>query len=264
MLRWIDDSHCELEGTTFRLWDIEGAEPPDVVATAAPLVILKPRSMFERYFSLRERLTGGNIVELGVYQGGSTAFLALLLTPRKLVAVEKRANPADALTRFVADHGLKRSVRPYYGVDQSEESRLTEILDEEFGREPIDAVFDDASHQLSETTASFNALFHRVRPGGVFVIEDWSGSHAYERAIRDDEALLAQLPPDPPSVDIPLSRLVLQLVLVNAYAPDVVARVETFPGWVVVERGPADLDAEGFDITSWYGELGDTLLAPLE
>ena len=39
--------------------------------------------------------------------------------------------------------------------------------------EPLDLVIDDASHLYGPTMASFEVLFPRLRPGGLYVIEDW-------------------------------------------------------------------------------------------
>ena len=52
-------------------------------------------------------------------------------------------------------------------------ARLAEIVDEAFGDEPLDLVVDDCSHRYKPSRASFNELFPRLRPGGVYVIEDW-------------------------------------------------------------------------------------------
>ena len=48
---------------------------------------------------------------------------------------------------------------------------LRELADE------LDLVVDDASHTYEETKASFEFLFPLLRPGGIYVIEDWSWAH---------------------------------------------------------------------------------------
>ena len=47
----------------------------------------------------------------------------------------------------------------------------------ELGGRLIDLVIDDASHRLAETRSSFESLFPHVRPGGLFIIEDWRCDH---------------------------------------------------------------------------------------
>jgi hypothetical protein len=42
---------------------------------------------------------------------------------------------------------------------------------------PLDLVIDDASHIYGPTKASFQALFPLLRPGGLYLIEDWAWAH---------------------------------------------------------------------------------------
>lgn len=62
--------------------------------------------------------------------------------------------------------------------DQSSPDDLVEVLDR-FG--PPDIVVDDGSHVGSDVTASFTYLFDRMKPGGVYVVEDlfWSFHEQY-------------------------------------------------------------------------------------
>jgi predicted O-methyltransferase YrrM len=237
---------------------------------AGALLLRKAPWMVDRYLALRSEISPANVVELGIYDGGSTAFLSLLFAPRRLVAVELQPAPVEALERFIAERGLGTSVKPYYGVDQSDTDRLAEIVTAEFGAEPLDLVIDDASHLLEPTSASFNALFPRLRPGGLFVIEDWSWQHfndeALVKALGATDARRAEvsrrLESDDLPVDHPLSRLVLQILLTAAYDASVVSEVlNARKSWVVVQRGHAELDPKTFDIGERVGAVGRTLLA---
>ncbi|HME72206.1 MAG TPA: hypothetical protein VKM54_20405 [Myxococcota bacterium] len=64
-----------------------------------------------------------------------------------------------------------------------------------------------------------------------------------------NEGVLARIATEtertPPAT--PMSRLVLEIVLGAAYAPDVFAHVELLQGWLAVERGEAALDYASFD-----------------
>jgi hypothetical protein len=137
----------------------------------------------------------------------------------------------------------------YYGTDQSDQGRLASILDDEFGDQPLGLVVDDASHRLNETRASFEALFPRLRPGGLFVIEDWNKQHLVSRdlgaALADPspelkEQVLGRLAQGPP--DTPLSRLVIELILVQAESDEFVREVRVNRRWALVYRGRGDLD----------------------
>jgi predicted O-methyltransferase YrrM len=147
---WLDELSDEHRRTMseqrFRVGDT------DYVATIAPnpsptyLSVVKPPVLVEQTAALARRFRGGNIVEIGIRHGGSTALLTQIAQPRKLVAIELSTAPLDRLEAFL-DVGDRRDVvHPHFGVDQSDRERLGRILDEEFGGEPIDLVIDDASH----------------------------------------------------------------------------------------------------------------------
>lgn len=267
MLEWKSETHLVVDG-------VDLVVDPGVAPTEArgvELVLRKPEWMVDRYRSLADRFAESNVVELGIYEGGSTALLALLLRPRRLVALDLTATRVAALDGFIDTHGLHQTVHPYFGVNQADSARLEQIVADEFGSEPLDLVIDDASHLLDETTASFNVLFPRLRPGGAFVIEDWSSELERERAFAHqlranpeaNEALARRLetegfPPPPPP---PLGRLILELVLAAGYNDGAIGQItEIRGGWMVVERGPADLDPGSFDISEWCGSFGGNLL----
>ena len=63
-----------------------------------------------------------------------------------------------------------------WGVDQADHEALWGLLGDHDLSE-LDLVIDDASHSFGPTLASFAGLFPKVRPGGFYVIEDWSWPH---------------------------------------------------------------------------------------
>lgn len=139
------------------------------------LTLLKGIHMVERYEQLLARFPRPRMVELGISQGGSVALLALLARPEKFVAIELAAEPVVPLVDALRERGMADTVKPYFGVDQADTVRLREIVAREFGDAPLDLVIDDASHRYDETVASFEVLFPLLRPGGSYVIEDWTG-----------------------------------------------------------------------------------------
>ena len=271
MLEWTDDTRLAVDGVEFVLAPVAVRAAQAATASGA-LLLRKPRWMVERYIALQSQIDeSANIFELGIYEGGSTALLALMFRPRRLVAVDLDTGRGNALKQFLAAHGMSESVRPYFGVDQADRMRLAEIVAQEYASEPLDLVIDDASHLLMPTTASFNLLFPLLRPGGLFVIEDWSAWHDRDRALeekwRTDEAARRELARRLEAGDVvtpsddPLSRLVLELVLTAAYAESIVAELLSVRrGWVVVRRGDAPLDPDNFAISECYGGLGRSLL----
>jgi predicted O-methyltransferase YrrM len=266
MLHWKTDMYLEVDGTDFALAPADALVMQTAIDSGA-LLLRKPRRMVEQYDAMRSEIDPTNVLELGIYNGGSTALLALLFRPRRLVAIDITPSRAPALDDFIDDKGLHDVVHPYFGVDQGDRALLEKIVADEFGTEPLDLVIDDASHLLPETTASFNALFPRLRPGGLFVLEDWSWQHPRDEDVvgfllRDEQAsqeLARRLQAG--DVAPPVSRLVLELVLTAAYAPEIVDEVTSVRrGFLVVRRGDAALDPNEFDITQRYGARGRSML----
>ena len=226
--------------------------------------------MIERYRELVPEFPRAEMVELGIDQGASTAMLALLFRPHRLAAFDIAPGPIDALDTLLAARGLTDRVRLHWGADQSDTTSLRSSIVAFFGGVPLDLVIDDASHQLVPTAASFEVLFPLLRPGGLFVIEDWSHDHQRDRRYQEaiDEGgergrkLLARIADGVGAGGSPaptLSRLVLELVIAAAYSPEVVADLRIRAGWCEVRRGPTPLDA-GFGLRAHLGSIGDRLL----
>jgi hypothetical protein len=212
--------------------------------------LVKPKSVVAAYEELVSDLSPRVIVEVGTYDGASTAFLAEIAHPDKVIGIDLRETRSVALDDFIARRGLSGVVSAHYGVDQGDAPRLGEIVDAELEGRPIDLVVDDASHLLALTRRTFNALFPRVRPGGMYLIEDWWWAHA-----NASESVLAD--------EVPLTVLVFELLMACASAPDVISNVVANRNWVVVERGTAPLDPRSFDLSNFYGPRGRALVAGL-
>jgi predicted O-methyltransferase YrrM len=179
---WTAENEFSVGNTDFAVVEF-GHRPSDGAGTKGlrgqrKLAIHKSREQVEAYVDLVAAFPASRIVELGIKAGGSTALLASLVQPSRLVAVDIARRAAQGLETFLDTHGMRGHIRPYYGVDQADRNRLSRIIAEEFKDEPIDLVIDDASHLLEPTRASFEVLFRRLRGDGLFVIEDWSWEHA--------------------------------------------------------------------------------------
>jgi predicted O-methyltransferase YrrM len=237
---------------SFALADV----PPDRLA------VMKGRELVGRYIELCQTLQPRIIVELGIHRGGSTALLSELNHPDKLIALELRVG-APALEHYVTQQGLGDVVRTYYGVDQSDRARLSEILDEELGSDRIDLVIDDASHLHRETVSSFETLFPRLRPGGLFVIEDWNAdhlvvetiAHALDNASDTERVEIEQqlratreerLNDTGVAQPVPFTKLAVELVLARASSGDAIREVSFNEHWIVVRRGADVLDPRAF------------------
>ena len=249
MLSWVGDDEFMIDGVSYRMWNTIREQP---APEAGQMLILKPRVFVERYVELVERMRPRNIVELGILAGGSTAFLAQIARPDRLVAVDLSTERVAALEQFIDAHGLRRSVSAHYGVDQSDTEQLTDLVVQEFAGAPLDLVVDDASHLLGPTRASFNCLFPRLRPGGAYLVEDWAWAHIGLDLAEDLREA------------VPLSVFVLELVLGCASAPKLIADVTVQRGWALVQRGPATVDPASFNVSECLDEVGRDMLAKLE
>jgi hypothetical protein len=219
----------------------------------ADFLVAKPRWAVERYADLVARLQPQHIVELGIFRGGSTALLIELARPQNLVAIDRRPVPEGPLMELILRRGLEESVRLHGEVDQADRARLSAIVGEAFNDELLDLVVDDCSHMYEATRASFNELFPRLRSGGIYVIEDWGWAHS-----RLGEEPLDGMLPD----EVPLTRLVFELVLAIPSVSGLIADLTIDDGWISVTRGDATVDPRGFDICACSNPRGRRLLAP--
>ena len=106
-----------------------------------------------------------NVVELGIYDGGGTAFLALIFRPGRLVAVGISPEWVAPLDDFIEQRGLQDRVHPYFGVDQGDHSRLERIVADEFGSEPLDLVIDDAWRHRRSHDREFQSALPTIAAG---------------------------------------------------------------------------------------------------
>ncbi len=259
-LTWRGDDQFEIGGVSFI--SSHGESTDDAFC------IRKPRPLVEATVSLLHRVRPAGIVELGIASGGSAALLALVAQPTKLVAIERDPTPVAALDSLIAAHSLPISA--HYGVDQGDRDRLRGIVAADFGRDPIDLVIDDASHVFEETRASFETLFPRVRPGGVYVIEDWNWQLRLTYAVAHPAPTGAPADGDESLRDyfrenvrpVSLEAFVLQLVLVRACARDVIADLFIDESRVVVTRGDAQLEFDAFAVADHFTDPHHLLANP--
>jgi hypothetical protein len=258
---WGDDETFDIAGVEFRASLVNR-----FASSSSKFLLVKPRHMIERYREVLASLQPKRILELGIYQGGSAAFFTLLCQPQRLVAVDIKVDPTVGLERFIDERGLRDRLSTHYSFDQADGPRLHRLVAAEFGGEPLDLVVDDASHRLGPTRSSFNALFPHLRPGGVYVIEDWSGLHQLDarlqaRAERDvvmrtklaEHAVLG-------TAETPLSVLLFELVLASAYAPEIFAEIVIANGWAHIVRGERDVDPSAFDVSRIYTDRARALI----
>jgi demethylmacrocin O-methyltransferase len=106
-------------------------------------------------------------------------------------------------------------------ADQSDRESLERAV---AGCLPFDLVVDDGSHVGSHIIISFEVLFPRVAPGGLYVIEDVA------------TAYLPEFGGGPPGAPDTAAALTKSLVDDLNVGPRPIAAVHAYPGLVVVEK----------------------------
>ena len=188
---------------------------------------------YERFLSLHEKFTAERVLELGIWDGGSVAFWFEILQPRKHVAIDLTPrSDTPYFDRYLASRGAKERVATYWGTDQADQPALKHIAQAEFGDEPLDLVIDDASHMYQPTKASFDSLFARLRPGGLYLIEDWAWAH-WPQFLAGQKDWIGLTP---------LTQLIFELVEAAGTSKGWIANLTIFEGFVAVERGPEVFD----------------------
>lgn len=204
-LNWLNDSSFEIGGYTITLdYAIGGSK---IRSSDRDFTIMKARNFFDHYTVLKDE-NFKRVLELGVYQGGSLVFLDQFLKPDRFSSVELSAVPIPALDKYVAQNANR--TRLYYGTSQDDVEALNRIVDEDFGGQ-LDLVVDDASHLYEQTKTSFKTLFPKLRPGGLYIIEDWSWG--FEPAFQDpDNAWYGQPAPANLFIDLAEDMAMRQLI----------------------------------------------------
>ena len=262
-----DAVEFELDGVRFVSSFIDRAAPDR-------FTLMKPAAHVAAYARVLDEFERPRMIELGLAYGGSLAWFALRARPARLVGIEYEPDRIAHLDHFVRARDLGAVVRPYFGVDQADGDRLREIVAAEFGDESIDLVVDDASHLYGPTLASFETLFPLVRPGGLYLIEDWAGLHQIaarlgrmlaEAPAEEAERLAARLAERIESgagAETPLSRLAIEFMLVQTSETTLIDDLTVNRHWIAVRRGSAALPATGFRLSDHYADVFD-MVRPL-
>jgi len=183
--------------------------------------------LYAKFWSLNKDFHPQNILELGMWDGGSVAFWFECFQPQKHVGLDiQRKQDSRYFRQYVTSRGLEERIKTYWTTDQADSKKLREIVENEFSG-PFDLVIDDASHMYELTKTSFETLFPLLCPGGLYVIEDWPWAHWKE----------FQAPDHPWAAETELTRLIFELVEATGSSPALIANLTITGGFAVVERG---------------------------
>jgi predicted O-methyltransferase YrrM len=254
LINWIGDDEVHVGNARFAL-SVDSTAWDAIECSPDQFVLLKTRRMLDSLLKFAPEHVD-NVVDLGIFRGGSVAYYHELFAPQRLVGIDLRSERVAPLDRFIEKYALSNVIRLYYGTSQDDRPRLADILRENFGDERLDLVIDDCSHMYEPTKVSLNVLLPRLRPGGVYVIEDWGWAHYPGRRPENFERRTRAFSGERTA----LSKLVLELVLVATSRPRLVADINIIGGAVFVTRGDEDVSEEGFNISDCHASPGRHLL----
>jgi predicted O-methyltransferase YrrM len=166
---WRDDHLIDVDGVLFD----SDIRTYDKRTTDEKIVLLKTRNMLDRYAEIFAANDIKRILEFGTWEGGSPIYFAATTTAEKIVGIDLRGATEEIL--FHAS-SYKDRLSLYYRTSQSDGPVVRKIIAEEFSG-PLDLVIDDASHMYEHTKRSFEIAFPYLRPGGLYIIEDWNWAH---------------------------------------------------------------------------------------
>jgi hypothetical protein len=212
---------------------------------------------FFRFFLSQLKYKPKNIMELGMWEGGSLPFWYDLFQPDKLVGIDLQDKEDNAyFKKFLAERGAAEKLHTYWRTNQADAVRLREIIATEYNG-PLDLVIDDASHLYGYTKASFETIFPLIRPGGWYIIEDWGWDH------WEDSTNRFKFP-----VNSGLSLLTYELAELVASKCDLVGLYILEGYFVAIERGQGSLPSnedfklENFIYNEPYQNLGQASKIP--
>jgi hypothetical protein len=223
-LEWLDD-RVLLDGIVFFIEQSNGNPAAD---SRDGFRFYKTKWLLNEYERLFRAYPQepANVLELGIWDGGSLALWFECLKPKKLVGVDLKARvDSPYFNRYVEERAVDGRIKTYWRTNQADAEAVLSIVDREFDG-PLDIVFDDASHLYSPTKASFEMLFPRIRPGGMYIIEDWAWKH------------WRQFTPHPSWVDDRTpTPLVVELTELLGTTQGVIQTVCAYRGFVAIQRG---------------------------
>ena len=238
---WISETKFIVDGLEFGgdLKSFSERTTPDRV------VILKDSRLLRQYLDFLAPHRIDNLFEIGIWQGGSPLFYGLATDSRKVVALDIVDNgPAPeatqhdhalamayknpAIEEIIQRYGIRDKVKLNFGVSQDDRAKVTEIMDSEFGSEPIDLVIDDASHQYGFSRRTFEIVFPRLREGGFYIIEDWQWAHIDSPVYQNGEAF-----GDQPA----LTNFIFELLIAYGGHPDLFWNIVVRDWFVAVQKG---------------------------
>lgn len=112
-----------------------------------------------------------NLLEIGTWEGASAASFYHYFKKAKIFCLDinfKLKYSSNRINFFNCNTGLRKDIKKL-------EKYLTKKNSEYF-----DIIIDDGSHIYSQILTNFEIFFKKIKPGGLYIIEDFNGYHAFD------------------------------------------------------------------------------------
>ncbi len=239
-LDWISPTDFNFDGLSFTCDATSHLNRPTVEQR---IIIAKDRNLINALYAYLSPVKPQKILEVGIAQGGSAFLHTSLFSLSKYVGLDLRREDATVLALLEKKYGSDR-VKLFYETSQADKARIAQICAEEFDG-PCDVVIDDASHQYEFSVQTFEAALPHLRPGGIYLIEDWSWAHWAGAKWQDGKTGY--------NIEQPaLTNLVFELTMLCASRPDILSDGVIKKGFAAFRRGPAELNWKKFKLSESY------------
>lgn len=203
------------------------------------VILLKNKAVLDNYLTVFSSNPPKNILEFGIWEGGSPAIFSLMFEVDRFVGVDLRP-PVEGFESFINRHQLKERIKIYYEVSQTDRGKVENIIDAEFSDTPLDVIIDDASHQYELTKKTFEIAFPYLKPSGTYVIEDWGWAHWD----WDDKGQF--------DGQTALSYLIFELAMVCASRQEIISEVRVLPAFTFITKSKWAGYREDFSLSGLY------------
>jgi hypothetical protein len=245
-IEWISDEIFRVNGMEF---DLVSWKSPKKVSSATRFVLVKDQPFAASMGRILDGMPVRKAIEFGLYHGGNLVLLDALYGLDTAVGIDERTE-MPALGEYIEGRGAKDRIFPYLGTDQCESTAVTAILERHFPERDADLIIDDASHLYESSKATFELSFEYLRPGGVYIIEDWGWAHwAGDFQTKDYFS------------GVPLSKLVMELIMCQATTPLLFDRIHVDFHHVAIFKGERCMEGNNnMNINNFYITKRDIIL----
>ena len=160
ILNWLDDERLACPRANFLAVSDHRAHTRE--STPDEFILMKPRDLIEWYEATFAADPPKEVLEIGIFKGGSVVLFSELWRPEHLVAVDIAVEPLRALDEYVRRYELAESVKPIFGIDQADATTMRSLISSGFGGAPLDLVVDDGLTRGEDYDVPPSALKSRV------------------------------------------------------------------------------------------------------